>query len=467
MIRGVDDTGRISVPEDPIPPPLRETVGRLRTRLFTVDEMALSPPRRWLVVSARFCWLVVRAFFRDRLQMRAASLSFSTLLAIVPALALAFAIAKAAGLLTILRDGTIMPFVDETLGSDVAHDSQGLALLRSTIMGVVELVEDTSIAGLGITGTVVLVLAIWRVVRGVDEAFQHVFENRGPQRSFAQRLRAWLLVATVTPLGLSYAITSASLSHGSAATLVASWIPIGWARELLLFVLPPVAVTLTLLVLYLEMPDTQVRFRSALFGSVVAGLAWYTLQIEHVRFQVGLARWNAIYSGFGAFPVLLASVQVSWVIVLIGAQLVALHQRSPTLRVLSGTVRRDFATLSSLGLEAALHLVGRESPVDPRDLALELRASLDMLRMVLDSLAGGGIVTSIDTPKGKRYVLAVDPAELRTSDVLDAIGRGPEAELPWRDANPAVRHVLEQHRKASDTSEHNVTLAELRARAKN
>ena len=462
----MDDTGRISIPEDPIPAPLRSWVAGLRTRLFTLDEASLSPPRRWLVVTARFFWLVVRAFFRDRLQMRAASLSFSTLLAIVPALALAFAIAKAAGLLDILREGTIMPFVDETLGSDVEHDSQGLALLRSTILGVVELVEDTSIAGLGITGTLVLVLAIWRVVRGVDEAFQHVFENRGPQRSFAQRLRAWLVVSTVTPLGLSYAITSASLSHGSAATLVANWIPIVWARELLLFVLPPIAVTLTLLVLYLEMPDTHVRFRSAVFGATVAGLAWYVLQIEHVRFQVGLARWNAIYSGFGAFPVLLASVQVSWVIVLIGAQLVALHQRSPTLRVLSGSVRRDFATLSSLGLEAALHLVGRDTPVDPRDLAIELSASLDMLRMVLESLEARGILSSIETPKGKRYLLAVSASELRTSDVLDAIGRGPEAELPWRDANPAVQEALALHRRASDTSEHNVTLAELHARAR-
>lgn len=464
-MRRMESSARSSIAAEPIPRPIRSVLVRARSALFGLDEQKLSPPRRWLVVAGRFVWLVTRAFFRDRLQMRAASLSFSTLLAVVPALALAFAIAKATGYLATLRDDTIMPFVEDTLGADATHDTQGVALLRATILGIVALVEGTSITGLGITGTVVLVLAVWRVVRGVDEAFRHVFEHRGPRRSLAQRVRAWLVVAFVTPLGLSYAVTSASLSHGSAAMLVAEWIPVPWARDLLLFVLPPVAVSVTLFVLYMELPDTDVRGRSAIFGAVVAGLAWYGTQLAHVRFQVGLARWNAIYSGFGAFPVLLASVQVSWVIVLIGAQLVALHQHSPTLRILAAGARRDFATLSVLGMEAALALVGRDAPVPMRELAAEVRADLVTLGVVLDSLETAGLVSSIRTAVGKRYVLAVDASELRTSDVLDAIRRGPDVELPWRDGSPEVRRVLDLHRQAGDTSEHNVTLAELRARS--
>jgi membrane protein len=233
----------------------------------------------------------------------------------------------------------------------------------------------------------------------------------------------------------------------------------------LLVILPPVVVSVTLLVLYLELPDTDVRVRSALVGAVVAGLAWYGMQLAHVRFQVGLARWNALYSGFGAFPVLLASVQVSWVIVLIGAQLVALHQSSPTLRVLAAGARRDFASLSALGMEVALALVGRDAPVPVRALAIEVRADLVTLRVVLDSLEARGIVSSIVSGGAKRVALAVDAASLRTSDVLDAIGRGPQMELPWREGSQTVRRALEMHRLASDTSEHNVTLAELRARA--
>ena len=466
MMRGMESSARSSLAAEPIPRPLRSALVRVRSALFDVDESRLSPPRRWAVVSARFLWLVARAFFRDQLQMRAAPLSFSTLLAVVPALALVFAVAQATGLLATLRDDTIMPFVEDALGPATGHDSEGVVLLRSAILGIVALVEGTSIAGLGITGTVVLLLAIWRVVRGVDEAFRHVFENRGPRRSVAQRIRAFLVVAIVTPLGLSYAVTSASLAHGGAASVVAEWIPIPWARELLLVVLPPVVVSLTLLVLYLELPDTDVRIRSAIFGAVVAGLAWYGTQLAHVRFQVGLAQWNAIYSGFGAFPVLLASVQVSWVIVLIGAQLVALHQHSPTLRVLAAGARRDFATLSTLGMEVALTLVGREAPIDARALAVEVHADLVTLRVVLDSLEARGIISSIVAAGTKRYALSGDASGLRTSDVLDAIGRGPQVELPWREGSQTVRRALELHRQAGDTSEHNVTLAELHGRAR-
>ncbi len=452
---------RSSDAAEPAAQPARSPLARARTLVFETDESALSPPRRWLIVSVRFVWLVVRALVRDRLQIRAASLSFSTLLALVPALALVFAIAKATGLLAALRDDTLMPFIDETLGADPTSDSPGVALLRSSVLGVIALVDGTSIAGLGVTGSAVLVLAIWRVLRGVDEAFQHVFEHRGPRRVGAQRLRAWVIVAVVTPLGLSYAVTTASLSHGPPAVLLDAWIPVHWARDLLLFVLPPVVVITTLLVLYLELPDTQVRFRSALFGAVAAGLAWYGLQIAHVRFQVGLASWNAIYSGFGAFPVLLASVQISWLIVLVGAQLVALHQHSPTLRVLVVGARRDYATLAALGLEVTLALVPRDTPIEPRALAQRVKTDLATLRVVLDSLEARGIVSSMLTPRGKRYLLAVEPSALRTNDILAAIGDGPEPQLPWRDVSPTVQRALELHRRALDTSEHNHTLAEL------
>ena len=462
----MDPTGRSSLASEPIPRPLRALLLRIRSAIFDIDESRVSPPRRWAILSARIAWLALRAFFRDRLQIRAASLAFSSLLAVVPALALAFAIAQATGLYAELRDDTIMPFVEQTLSSEEAAESPGIALLRSSILGLLALVSDTSIAGLGLVGTFVLVLAVWRVVRGVDESFQHVFEQHGPVRSFAQRLRAWLVVAITAPIGLSYAVMSASLSHGSAAHFVADGIPISWARDLLLFVLPPIVVTLTLFVLYIEMPDTVVRKRSALFGAVIAGLAWYATQLVHVRFQVGLARWNAIYSGFGAFPVLLAMVQVSWVIVLIGAQLVALHQRSPTLRVLAAGARRDYVTMATLGMEVALALVDPKQPLARRALALKLATDVVTLGAVLDALEARGVVTSIETASDRAYTLAIDPASLRTSDVLSAIGRGPDIELPWRDASPAVREVLERHRDAGDTSEHNVTLAELHRRAR-
>jgi membrane protein len=450
------------VPED-LPRPVRALLLRARAALFDVDEARLSALRRWAIVAARFAWLGLSSFFRDRLQIRAASLSFSTLLAVVPALALAFALANATGYVKTLSDDTIRPFIDETLPDDGA--TAGVHALRTTLLAVIALVEGTSLAGLGLGGLVVLGAAVYRVVRGVDEAFTHIFARMGPMRSPWQRVRATLIVSLVTPIGLSYAVTSASLAHGGAAAAIRDAVPWPWIADGLLFVLPPLVVTATLFVLYVELPDTKVSWRSAAFGAIVAGIAWYVTQLLHVRFQVGLARWNAIYSGFGAFPVLLASVQVSWVIVLIGAQLVALHQRSPTLRVLGTAARRDFASLSALGMEVAVALASEREPAALSALAAGLRTDEDTLGLVLDALVARGIVSALEAPLGRRYALAVDAGTLRTRDVLDALEHDPHAELPWDEASPAVREVLAKHREESVASQHNLTIAELKARA--
>ncbi len=459
-------SGRSSLAPERIPRLARSLLVRARARLFDFDEQKLSPSSRTLVLLGRALWLVLRAFFRDRLQMRAASLSFSTVLAFVPALALAFALAKATGLFATIRDDSIVPFIDQTLSPGAASASPGVAGLRSTALALLALVEGTSLTGLGVIGLAILSVAIFRVVGGVDEAFRNVFEHRGAPRSPLRRARAFAIVTLATPLGLAYAVTSASLSHGNAAALVGRWVTVPFLHDALLFVLPPLVVMLTLYVLYIELPDTHIQRSSAMFGAFGAGLAWYGVQLLHVRFQLGLARWNAIYSGFGAFPVLLASVQISWVIVLIGAQLVAMHQHSPTLRVLAGGERRDFASLSLLGMQAAVALAGHGAPVTARALAAELRCDVVSLRLVLDALASRGIVAAVDASAGRHYVLVSDPAALRTSDVLAAIERDPHADLPWNDADPVVRDALTRHRDAADASEHNVTIAELRARTK-
>ena len=82
----------------------------------------------------------------------------------------------------------------------------------------------------------------------------------------------------------------------------------------------PVAVLfLSLLFLYTILPNARVKLRSAALGALIGSLAWYLALIVHVRFQVGVARFNALYSGFAAFPTFLAWLHISWLIVLVGA----------------------------------------------------------------------------------------------------------------------------------------------------
>lgn len=456
---------RLSLSEDAIPEPARRGLAFAARALFELDEEALSPPRRALIFVARLGWLVVRGFFRDRLQMRAASLAFATVLAFVPLAALWFSVADALGVTDWLIVETIEPFLDDALGpaSDPALPV-GVRTMRTILDGFFALVRSTHVAALGAGGLFIVLWSLFRVLRGVEEAFARVFQHVGPPRPLWQRLRAFAIVAATTPIGLGYAMVSAVLSH---ETVASSWIeaivPIPVLRDVLLLVLPPLIATLTLWILYLELPDAEVRWRSALLGAALAALGWYGVQLIHIRFQVSLAKYNALYSGFGAFPILLLSIHVSWVMVLLGAQIMAAHQDQPTLRQLARGALRDHTERQALAVRAVIALArrGRE-PAGLRTLASELGVGVATLRRVLDELAAHGLLIASVDRTDRRYRLGTDPSTLRASTVLDALERAPDPpDLPWDEGEAQVHAMIVARRAAASSAGGDRTISEL------
>lgn len=457
---------RNSMIAEPVELPVRSRFWRARDWLFAIDERTLSGPSRFVLIGARIAWLAVRGLFRDRLHLHAASLSFYTVLAIVPALALAFALGKATGLYDWFLHETLEPFLDEMLGPPGQAPSAGVEGLRRTVDSVLALVEDASFTGLGTIGSLVLVLTLVRVLRGVEEAFGTIFEVRGRQRPLHRRVRAFAITASVTPLGLVYAVTAASATNGAIAHWLEAWVTVAALRSVLLFVLPPLLAALALSVMYVELPDAEVGVRPALTGALLAATAWYLLQLAHVRFQVGLARWNAIYSGFGAFPVLLADIQASWLVVLIGAQVTASLQYAPTLRALARGPRRDHAALQAMAMHIVVLLADLDHPATARELAAGVDGDVRSTQSVLDALVRHRVVQAIVVRGQRLYALAVDPAALRAFDVVDVIDRAGGGPYLPDEEDDHVGALLSARRDAADSSAHNVTIRELLLRKK-
>lgn len=447
---------RNSIAEEPIRRPVRSALWRTRDWLFEIDERTVAQPARTLLVAVRIGWLAVRGLFRDRLHLRAASLSFHTILAIVPALAFAFAVGKAVGLYHWFLDETLHPFLDEAFGAPGEARSEGVEGLRRTADSVLALVDHTSLTGLGLAGLIVLVVALVRVVRGAEEAFGTIFEARGPMRPLHRRVRAFVVTLAVTPLGLVYAVTAASAAHWLEGVVT-----IHVLRDVLVFVLPPLLAALALFVMYVELPDAEVRMRPALAGALLGGIAWYALQLLHVRFQVGLARWNAIYSGFGAFPVLLANIQASWLIVLIGAQVTAAFQHAPTLRALARGPRRDHADLQKLAMHVVVQLAELDHPASAHEVATAVDGDVPSTKSVLESLVEHRVAQAILVRGHKLYALAIDPASLRAFDVVDAIDRGSGGPVLPDEDHDHVGQLLSARRDAAESSSHNITIDEL------
>jgi len=432
--------------------------------LWEIDEATLTRPRRTALAVTRLGFVTVDSFFRERLQMRAAALAFFTLLSIVPLAALLFSVAKVVGAYDLLIAETVRPLIDQSFPAGSSSD--GVVQLRSTLEQLLEIVGRTDVFGLGLVGLAVLLLTIQRVLRGAEQSFDAIWGFTG-RRNFAKRLPGYVFIVLFTPLALTFASTITAARQGQPVlAMLEAWLHLPWLVSLLVFVIPPVLVCLGLLPLYFLLPAARVRRRSAMLGALVGGLGWYGLQMGHVTFQIGVARQNALYSGFGAFPIFLLFLHLSWVFVLLGAQVAAAHQNAPTLRQLARVNLHDHLSVQAVALRAMTLIPNDPEGEALRPLARAVGVAVEPLRDVLDLLVRHGLLTRRGSSYDPTYAPARDLAELRVATVLEALGRrAQDSSMPWDDAEKSVTEVLEKLHGAVESSAHNRTIGELRRKA--
>lgn len=433
--------------------------------LWELDETKLSKPLRGLLTLIRLSFVTADSFFRERLHTRSAALAFFTLLSIVPLAALVFSAAKVLGAYDWLVDETIRPFMDEAFhipaGSEIPH---GVQVLRGTVEELITMVQGTNVFGLGLIGFFVLLFTIRRVFTNTEAAFDAIWGFTG-RRSFWKTLPAYTAVSIWSPLALVFASTMTAARQGQPfMAFLYDSIPVPYVGDLLVFLLPPLLVWLAMLPVYVILPSARVRNRSAMLGALIGGLGWYVLQIAHVQFQIGVARQNAIYSGFGAFPIFLLWLHLSWLWILLGAQVAAVHQNAPTLRQLARANLDDHVSRQAVALRAMVGLAGHEGGERLRTLARDIGVAVQPLREVLDVLVDNQLLVRSGGPYNPIYEPARDPDSTHVAHVVEALGRGStsDAGMPWNDVERPLTEVLEKLHNAAETSTHNRTIGELR-----
>jgi membrane protein len=428
--------------------------------LWETDERSLQAGWRALLTIARLAFVTVEGFFREHLQIRAAALAFYTVLSIVPFAALTFSVAKSVGAYDVLVAETVRPFLADTFHAGSGEEvPEGVSALHGMLENMLDLVSGTNVFGLGAIGFVILLLTINRVVRGAEESFDRIWSSH-TERTFWRRIPAYLWTAIVTPAALVFATTLTAARHTS---IIERLIPVPLLSDLVGFVLPPLLVCLGILPMYLVLPSVRVRNRSAIIGAIVGGLGWYLLQVLHVRFQIGVARQNALYSGFGAFPIFLVWLHLSWVCILLGAQVAAAHQNAPTLRQLARPQLHDHVSRLAVGLRAMVAICEEPKGLKMRALAERLGVGVRALRPVLDALVEHRLLASSEGPYDPRFTASGDPDEVRVASVVDALNsRASFSELPWDDEERPLTEVLQGLQAAIESSDHNRTIGELR-----
>ncbi|MBN2033207.1 MAG: YihY/virulence factor BrkB family protein, partial [Deltaproteobacteria bacterium] len=283
---------------------LRDEVWRIRIRE--------QPRRTYLLLrTLRIILLAFRGFREDKCPLRASALTFFSFLSVVPVVAMAFGIAKGFGF-----DKNLETLITQRLEGQeevvqwVIHFAN--ALLANTKGGVV--------AGVGV---LMLFWAVVKLLDHIEKAFNDIwYVKRG--RTFARKLSDYLSIMLICPLllivssSLTVFVTSQMLLLTEKITLMGKISPFIF----FMFNLSPYLVLWILFTfVYMVMPNTGVSIKAGFSAGIIGGTIFHILQKAYIYFQVGVAQYNAIYGSFAALPLFLIWVQLSWFIVLFGAEI--------------------------------------------------------------------------------------------------------------------------------------------------
>jgi membrane protein len=363
-------------------------IGRLRSFLdHDIWEIDLTDQRWW----RRFAWhqgqlwsLVVRDFFADRCMLRASALTFATLLSIVPLLALMFSVLKGFGV-----QNTLEPLL-------LKHLAVGSA---DVVTQIVTYINNTNVARLGSFGLVFLIITVLTLLSNIEKSFNKVWGVE-ETRPLLRRFTDYFSVVTIGPIFVVVAISMTSTVKSQ--TLVQGLLERAYVGEFVLSlfqVLPFMVMWLVFAGLYLFMPNIKVSPRAAMIGGICGGTIWQFSQWFYLYFQVGVAKYNAIYGTMAALPIFMVWIYISWAIVLFGLEVTYATQNLHSIRQNVRGNNLNFESRELISLTVMLYLAGRfsrgEAALTLEEIAVRLTIPPRLLRDVLEELRRLGYVSEV------------------------------------------------------------------------
>lgn len=378
---------------------------------------------------ARHRWsLLARAAYdkynADLLGLRAAALSYWTLVSIVPLLAIAFSVLKAFGVETLIER-----FLSEAL----EPLGPGRAAFTDQIVGFV---SNAQVAVLGAAGVVGLFYTAISLISSVEEALNQIWRAQ-PIRAWPRRYGEYLGLLLVAPVFLFAVLALMATAHST--WLVQRLIEIGVigsAFGLIAQILPFVILWAGFAILYKIIPSAEVRLRSAVIGGAVAAILWHLAGMAFTAFVADSRNYTALYSSFAIAVVFFLWLNLAWLIVLLGGAMAYLHQHAHLYlrgkaRENSTLATQEWIALRMLSEIARAYLFGRP-PLNEADLSDRLAVPQAQIDVVIDQLVGGGLLLRSAEPPG--IGLARAPERVSAAEVFAAL-RGdliaPVAEDPF------------------------------------
>ncbi len=372
----------------------------------------LSRAQQWAVQFVRLVIVVARDLADGQLTLRAMGLVYTTLLSIVPLLAISFSVLKAFGVHNQVEP-MLLSFL-EPLGEKGVEISSR----------ILDFIENMNVGVLGSVGLALLLYTAVSLVHKVEEAFNFIWHvSRG--RSIGERFSRYISALLVGPLlifaalGVTAAAMSLAVVREALQIEAISWLALQAGR-----LLPYALIVGAFTFLYIFIPNTRVRVTAALVGGLIAGVVWQTAGWGFAQFVVASTRYAAIYSSFAIVILFMLWLYLSWLILLFGSS-VSFYMQYPEYLVRNGGEMRLSNRMSERLALVIMSLIGRyhlegKTPWSLDALSRELRMPIRTVDEVLIGLRDRQILTTTgDEPPGWLPVRDLDQVSVK--DVVDTV----------------------------------------------
>jgi membrane protein len=411
---------------------------------------------KWKAFGIRFLrilLLTLRGFTKSQIQQGASALTYYSLLAIVPVLALLIGVARA-----FLFEHTLETWLIE-------HFREQQAMLREIFKFANTSLEHAHGGLIAGAGVAILVWSSIKILMYIERAMNQIWEVK-KGRVLARQFTDYLAMAFLAPVIILIAsglvgYLSALLQVIHNKTLLAPFVTVlAYALSAISFLL----ISVLFIFLYIFMPNTRIKFVPAIIAGIFTGVVYQFLQWLYFYFQIGVSSYNAIYGTFAALPLFLVWVHLSWVVTLLGAKLCFAIQNVDAYEFISENEALSHKTRSITALRIT-HLcvkqfANEKPPLTGIEISNELSIPLLLTKQMLHELVIAEVLTEI---KREDQEEAFQPARnierLTIKHVLDMInGAGNTIPIAQSQDSTLILKNLEKINEAIEKSDGNVQL---------
>ncbi len=398
----------------------------ITTDIWRVRAGDLSKNKSFWIRFLRILILTIRGIVEDRWHLRASALTYYSLLSIVPVLAMIFGIAKGFGFEKAL---------EKLLYENLEAQEQIIGQVVDFAHTLLQNVKGGLVAGIGL---LILFYTIIKILSQIESAFNDIWGIKSA-RSLGRKITDYLSLMLISPF-LFFISSTITVVINSGAKMIIEKISLLAAFSPIIFfmlkLMPYGVIWVLFSFIYIFIPNTKVHLRSGIMAGIIAGTLYVLFQYIYINFQVGVAKYNAIYGSFAALPLFIIWLQLSWVIVLFGAELAFAHQNVDTYEFEPDCENISIRYKRLLSLRIVHLLIKQfhngEKGWSAAQISHNLEIPIRLVQQMIFELISSGILAEVKFNEGGEvgYHPARDPETMTIKYVIDALEREGSDNIP-------------------------------------